>query len=447
MSPSRNNPGQTERARKLFELTYEETNQCIQCGYCLPACPTYQSMGRESASPRGRIALVKMAAEGKLDITRDLAEPIDLCLGCRACETACPVGVPYGHILEETKQVLHESVARDPLNPQQPQHKGRERLKKAVLRHLFPYPKRLRIVGRMVYLYQKSGADRLATGVLPKISEPAARFAAALPRLESPSRRYNPGDVLPPVGPKKARVAFFNGCLMDAVMYRINRLTIELLRAVGCEVVIPETQTCCGALHAHQGMKEAAEQLARANIGAFERSESDFYINNAGGCGAMLIEYDQLLGKDPAWRERARDFVSKSRDISQVLDQFGPLPFKKEWNGTITYQDSCHLRHVQKVTEEPRRLLQSVPGATFVEMADSDRCCGSGGIYNLLHYDESMKILDDKMEKAADTCAETIVTTNPGCLLQMKLGVARKGMSQTRVLHLVEVLAEACGLT
>ncbi len=431
--------------RQLFERTYEETNRCIQCGYCLPVCPTYQSMGKESASPRGRIALVKMAAEGKLDLHRHLAEPIDLCLGCRACETACPVGVPYGHILEETKHVLYQSAPHS--------HPGRsDRLKKAILHHVFPYPGRLRIIGRMVRFYQKSGLDWMlrSTRLIEKVSPTAARFEAVLPRVESlAAKPYDFGSVLPAVGEKKASVAFFAGCVMDALMSRTNRLTIELLRLVGCEVVIPAGQKCCGALHAHQGMREMAIKLAQANIEAFERSGSDFYINNAGGCGAMLIEYDRLLAEeDGAWPVRARDFVSKNRDISQILDRFGPLPFRKKWHGgIITYQDSCHLRHVQGVADEPRRLLRSVPGATFVEMEQSERCCGSGGIYNLLHHDESMQILDDKMEKVAATRATTIVTANPGCLLQMKLGVERKGLgAEVRVLHLVEVLAQACGI-
>lgn len=435
--------GSDQQAQKLFDLSYDATNQCVQCGYCLPACPTYESMGKESASPRGRINLVKMAAEGKIDLEKDLAEPIDLCLGCRACEVACPVGVPYGHILESAKEVLAEKQSQQPSTP------WGSKIKNVILSQLFPHPKRLRLLGNLTWLYQKSGLYKVVrqTGLIPKISEPMAQLEKVLPLIESPMRRNKWGSVIPAKGEKKARVAFFAGCIMDAMMHRTNRLTIELLTLVGCEVIIPAKQNCCGALHAHQGMADHAKEMARTNIVAFEQSGADYYINNAGGCGAMLREYDHLLADDPDWRDRAKRFVGQSKDISEILVTFGPLPFKKEWKGIITYQDSCHLRNVQGVHKEPRFLLRSIPGATFVEMEGSDRCCASGGIYNLIHFDESMKILDEKMEKAKDTKASTILTANPGCLLQMRLGVERSGCSgQVQALHLVEVLAEACGI-
>ncbi|MBO8162617.1 MAG: (Fe-S)-binding protein [Brevibacillus sp.] len=431
------------RASNLFELTYDATNQCVQCGYCLPVCPTYESMGRESASPRGRINLVKMAAEGKIDIDEHLASPIDLCLGCRACEVACPVGVPYGHILESTKEVIAGN--------EQGRHASARShvLKKALLTKLFPKPGRLRILGNLVWIYQKLGLGNLIrkTKVLEAISLPAAQFEKVLPRLESPVKRTRWGAVFPAKGKKKARVAFFTGCIMDALMYQTNRLTIELLVLAGCEVVIPRKQNCCGALHAHQGLIAEAKELAKANIEAFEQSQADYYINNAGGCGASLREYDHLLAGEDDWEERARAFVDKSRDITEILVELGPLPFLNEWKGIITYQDSCHLRNVQGVVNQPRQLLKSIPGATYVELEGSESCCASGGIYNLLHFHESMKILDAKMEKVEKTKATTIVTTNPGCLLQMKLGVERQGRErEVRVLHIVEVLAEACGV-
>jgi glycolate oxidase iron-sulfur subunit len=429
--------------KKLFDLTYDATNQCIQCGYCLPACPTYASMGKESASPRGRINLVKMAAEGKIDINEHLAEPIDLCLGCRACEIACPVNVPYGHILEASKDVIAQTQA------QKPNSVWADKLKKVVLNELFPKPKRLRSLGNLVWLYQKTRLDKLVrkTKMMDKISEPMAQFEKVLPPLESPFKRNKWGTMIPAKGIKKARVAFFAGCIMDAMMHRTNRLTIELLTIAGCEVVIPETQKCCGALHAHQGMTDQAKQLAKVNIEAFEQSGADYYVNNAGGCGAILREYDHLLADEQAWHERAQKFVQQSRDISEILVEYGPLPYTKEWNGIITYQDSCHLRNVQRVSKQPRQLLESIPGATFVEMEDSDSCCASGGIYNLLHFNESMKILDEKMDKVNDTHASTIVTGNPGCLLQMCLGVERQGLSESmQAVHLVDVLAEVCGI-
>ncbi len=417
---------------------------CIQCGYCLPACPTYASMGVESASPRGRINLVRLAAEGKINLAEDLAKPIDLCLGCRACEPACPVNVPYGHILEAAKEAIHADKAE-----KRDFHSG-DRIERWALNKIFPYPRRLRLAGNAVWLYQTFGLDRFvrSTGVLPKISARLAQFERVLPRVERPIRRTKRGKVVPAKGKKKMSVSFFAGCIMDALMNKTNRLTIELLTSVGCEVIIPERQNCCGALHSHQGRLEDARTLAKANIAAFEQSGSSWYVNNAGGCGAMLREYDHLLAKDEAWAQRAKEFSGKSKDISEILVELGPLPFAKKWSGgSITYQDSCHLRNVQRVHQAPRLLLQSIPGASFVEMEDSASCCASGGIYNLVHFAESMKILDEKMVKADNTKATAIVTGNPGCLLQLRIGIDRRGdTGRVRALHLVEILAEACGL-
>ncbi|WP_144461874.1 (Fe-S)-binding protein [Siminovitchia fortis] len=427
----------------LHDLSYEAANMCVQCGYCLPACPTYESMGNEAQSPRGRINLVKMAAEGKIDLQQDLAEPIDLCLGCRACEVACPVNVPYGQIYEAAKEVITLQQKEEQKKPT-----AGMKIRDQVLNNVFPHQNRLRFLGNATWLYQKTGVNKLAhkLKIVNKVSEPMGQFEKILPPVESPSKRYKFGDVFPSRGPKKMTVAFFPGCIMDAMMSKVNRLTIELLQSAGCEVFIPKGQNCCGALHAHQGSMEEARKLAKANIEAFESSGADYFINNAGGCGAMLREYDNLFKEDVEWHARAQDFVEKTRDITEVLVELGPLPFKKELDGIITYQDSCHLRNVQGVLEQPRELLRSVPGATFVEMEGSDRCCASGGIYNLIHFEESMKILDEKMVKAKETNAQTIVTTNPGCLLQMKLGVERSGLEQTRALHIVEVLAEACDI-
>ena len=427
-------------AKKLFEQTYEWTNQCVQCGYCLPACPTYESMGKESASPRGRINLVKMAAEGRIGIQEHLAEPIDLCLGCRACETACPVGVPYGRLLEATKEIIAESHQ---------ELSGLVRLKQISLNKLTPYPNRMKMAGNLVWFYQKSGIGQFVRkiNVLSKVSQKLAQFEQSVPHLESPSSRLKHGAVYPAKGEKKGKVAFFGGCIMDALMSRINRLTVELLTEIGFEVVVPVNQTCCGALHAHQGEREMAKQLAIKNILAFQAIEADFYINNAGGCGAAMHEYGHLLADEAELKEEVKTFVEKSIDISQILLKYGPLPFKHPWHGIVVYQDSCHLRNVQKVVNEPRKLLQSIPGITFVELEEADHCCASGGIYNLLHFDESMKILDQKMEKVNRSKAAVVVTSNPGCQLQMNLGIQRKGESnQMKSMHLVEILAEACGI-
>ncbi len=434
-----------------IKLIYDEVNKCVQCGYCLPVCPTYQSMGRESASPRGRINLVKLAAEGKIDTLADLAGPLELCLGCRACEVACPVGVEYGRILEQGKTAIAEAESGGGSVPARSM-RG-QKLSRLLLKRLFPYPGRLRLAGNLLYAYQKTGMNKLirASRMLPRVSRPAAAFEKVMPAMESPHKRITPGSIISAKGEKKASVAFFSGCIMDAVMSRTNRLTVELLAIAGCEVAIPQAQVCCGALHAHQGMREQAKELAKANIAAFERTHADYYVNNAGGCGAMLKEYGELLKDDREWSERAAQFAERTRDVTEILYEFGPLPFAKPWHGTITYQDSCHLRNVQGVIDPPRALLRSIPGAVFVELSEADQCCASGGIYNLQHFHESMAILDVKMEHVKNTSADILVTTNPGCLLQMRLGIERSRDQAAAVKmearHIIDVLAEACGIS
>lgn len=364
---------------------------------------------------------------------------------CRACEVACPVNVPYGEIYEGALEVI---------NKEKEDKVAKKRMKSnkvlnLTLNQVFPYKKRLRTIGNFTWYYQNSGLNKVVrkTGIIGKVSEPMAAFEKVLPKIEAPSKRYKFNHIYEPVGEKIMSVAFFPGCIMDSVMSKINRVTIELLQKCGCEVWIPKSSTCCGALHAHQGKIDKAKELAKANIKAFDNMEVEYVINNAGGCGAMLYEYDKLLKGDHNWNERAQKFTKKSKDITEILNMLGSLPFEKEWEGIITYQDSCHLRNVQGVVDAPRELLRSIPGATYVELKDSHLCCASGGIYNLIHYDESMEILDKKMKHVENTNAKTIVTTNPGCLLQMKLGIERhEATKDVKAYHLIEILAETCGI-
>ncbi|WP_044749458.1 (Fe-S)-binding protein [Bacillus alveayuensis] len=422
-----------------YNLAYDETFSCVQCGYCLPSCPTYKTMEKETHSPRGRINLVKMAAEGKIPISQ-LKEPIDLCLGCRACETACPTNVQYGKILDSAKVALQNEV--------KDRSKAKKYFKDLIFKHTLPNERTLNLLGNGLRMYQKSGLKQIAhkSGIINLFPKKISAFDQITPNIPSQAKKRQRPRVLKPEGEAAFKIGFFKGCIMDTVFSEINDLSMKLLRASGCEVVLIEEQTCCGALQSHSGDREIAKSLAKANIEAFEQHSFDFIVNSIGGCGAMLVEYHHLFEDDPEWYERAKAFAEKNKDISFVLSQL-ELPFKKEINKVVTYQPSCHMTNVQKLTKEPLLLLRSIPGITYREHDQANMCCGSAGIYNLVNYEESMEILDEKMKNIQKISPDIIVTTNPGCHLQMKLGVVRENLSNSvEVVHLVELLCEACDI-
>lgn len=418
------------------QLAYEETFSCVQCGYCLPACPTYLAFGKESHSPRGRIQLVKLAAEGKIEI-KDLEKPIDLCLGCRACETVCPTNVEYGKILDSVIDVLGEY-----------RRKNRSLVEKAVrnlvFRKALPDKRVLKLIGTGLRLYQTTKADKAVrkTGVIGKVSASLATMEQITPKVEKPRVRnhfYEQAAVT-----SKVKVAFFTGCIMDTFFARINDLSMKLLEEAGYEVLFLKEQTCCGALHQHSAEKKTAIELAKKNIETFEKLDCDFIVNAIGGCGAALVEYHHLFAKDDPWHERAKNFAAKNKDISYILSRV-ELPIRKSIPMRATYQPSCHLTNVQKVVNEPLELIKKIPGLEFAALKNQNLCCGSAGIYNIIHHEESMKVLDMKMKTVSEVKPHLIITTNPGCHLQMILGVKREGLeSKVSVKHIVEVLAEAC---
>ncbi|MCS7459846.1 (Fe-S)-binding protein [Paenibacillus doosanensis] len=427
------------------ELKYEKTDACVQCGYCLPACPTYATMGKETHSPRGRINLVKMAGEGKITDLSVIEEPLDLCLGCRACETACPTGVEYGAILEAARAAIVRRKSYSlPVRI----------LRYTLFKKVFPSRLAMNLIGNGKWLYEKSGLQAVArkSGVMSRLPAHLGEFEAATPPAVSPRERRNLPRFTAAKGKRKFTVAFFSGCVMDAMFRNINELSVKLLAEAGCDVVVIDDQTCCGALHAHSGELDESKSLARRNIAAFERAfewgEADYIVNNAGGCGAMLAEYDHLLADDPQWSERAKRFAAKSKDISQLLVWCGGVLVADHPPEKVTYQRSCHMTNVLKVTQEPLELIRSVPNVELIEMKEAEMCCGSAGIYNIVHYEASIDILDRKMEHVTGTKAAAVITTNPGCLLQMKLGIERAGLSgSVRALHLVEYIAEAAGIS
>ncbi|ETI66114.1 glycolate oxidase iron-sulfur subunit [Neobacillus vireti LMG 21834] len=431
-----------EMIQEQFKARMDEDEllNCMRCGFCLPTCPTYIESGfKESQSPRGRIALMKAVVDGLIEPDAEFERSLELCLGCRACEPVCPSGVNYGHLLED---------ARDIINQNKKHSLPARVVRKTVFQELFPHPKRMRGAVGLLGFYQRSGIQTLARkiGFLGLLPESLATMEKILPKVPTMKEMKNRPDFLPAIAEKVHRVAFFSGCLMDTMFMKTNDATMKLLQLAGCEVVIPESQVCCGALHGHSGEKHTAKELAKKNITAFEELDVDFIITNAGGCGAFLVDYDHLLQDEPEWKDRAKNFAEKIKDISEVLVAVNfhkkvkmELPLQ-----VITYQDSCHLRNVMKTAAAPRVLLQAIAGVKYKEMVDADRCCGSAGIYNIVESEMSMVMLDYKMKQAKETHAATIVTANPGCLLQMQLGIEREGLSvKMRGVHIVDLLMEA----
>lgn len=446
--------------RLKLTLDTDQLTNCMRCGFCQTACPTFHETGLEAASPRGRIALMKAVSDGFMEPDSQFKEQMDLCLGCRACEPACPSDVKYGQLIEQAR----ESIAAE---TQFPWHV--KAIRTLFMERLFPNHNRMRMLGGMLKLYQRSGLQKLTqrSGVMRLFPEHMRQMESILPEgssdgviraweklglpaaWETASSGNSRMLVIPPAGGTSlGRVGLFRGCIMDVLFTPTNVNTVRLLREAGFEVVIPTSQTCCGALHAHAGETASARRLARENIDAFREAGVDYVASNAGGCGASLKEYDHLLAAEESYSTEAGEFARRVKDIAELLVDVGlPLPLKSERpekTKVVTYQDSCHLRNVMRVQNQPRALLQSVPGVRLNELQGADRCCGSAGIYNLTQPQMSVDVLDHKMEHVETTDAEYIVTANPGCLLQMKWGVERAGLGKRmKAVHLVDFLAES----
>jgi glycolate oxidase iron-sulfur subunit len=427
----------SDAPKQLDAPKQEDLLRCVHCGLCLNACPTYRDLRLEMDSPRGRIYQMVQVSNGA-PITDSYREHIDLCLACRGCETACPSGVEYGRLVEAARADIEQRTHR-PL--------GSRLLRWFFFERLLPSRTMLRIAGLKMYFYQASGLQKLvrASGILKRMGK-LGEIEPLAPTIERPFFFRDIGRVFPAQGERKYRVAFLAGCIANVSFARLNEATVRVLQANGCEVTIPESQTCCGALHVHAGLREPARKLARQNIDglldAGPDGDYDAILTNAGGCGSTLKEYDELLEHDPAYADRARRFVGLMKDVNEFLASIELNPRMGEVRATVTYQDSCHLAHGQKIRSAPRQLLARVPGLTVKEMRLSDLCCGSAGIYNVLHTDMSMRLLANKMENVNATGAERIATANPGCMLQLRAGVEQHGHGQ-RVSHVIEILDEA----
>jgi glycolate oxidase iron-sulfur subunit len=403
-----------------------DLSRCVRCGLCLQSCPTYLETGLETESPRGRLYLMRALADDIVTMTPNAAGHLDQCLQCRNCEAVCPSGVPYGRIMEQTRARVLES--RDaPLS---------WRLRSLFLREVIAKPARMSIFAGALRFALETGLQAVAERM------PAVGPRAALaPRIAG--RPFTAKGVLAsPQGIAKARVALLTGCIMPYAYGRVHRATVRVLTSNGCEVSAPAAQVCCGALHAHNGDARTARRLARANIDAFLAEKPDTIVVNSAGCGAAMKEYPELLADDPAYRDKAREFAARVRDISELLTA---IPFERpavDVHSVVTYQDSCHLAHAQRITRQPRQILESIPGLRFTEMAHPDRCCGSAGVYSLTQPQMSLDLLEGKLDDLAATGADLIATSNPGCMAQLEAGIRRRGLA-ARVVHVVELLDRA----
>ncbi len=412
----------------------KDLDRCVHCGLCLNACPTYRELGIEMDSPRGRIYQMVQVATGAAEITPSYVEHIELCLACRGCETACPSGVQYGRLVEAARAEIQEKV---------PQSFTVRLIRNLVFEHLLPSRTNLQIAGALLHLYQATGLQKLVRGSgILKLMGKMGRAEALAPTAESPTFYRQYGKVFPAEGEKKYRVALLGGCMANVFFARLNEATVRVLQKNGCEVSVPSGQTCCGALHVHAGLRKPARELARKNIDALLAGNYDAILTNAAGCGSTLKEYDELLEEDPAYAAKAADFKKRMKDVTEFLASIELNPNMAPLKYTVTYQDSCHLAHGQKIKIQPRKLLRSVPGLNFREMPMSDICCGSAGIYNIVQNEMSMALLEKKMDSVNLVNPDVIATANPGCMLQLQAGAKMHGKGQ-RVAHVVEILDEA----
>jgi glycolate oxidase iron-sulfur subunit len=414
-------------------LRQAETS-CIKCGFCLPVCPTYNLTGSEAASPRGRIDMMVAVADGALE-PEDILESLDLCLGCRACETACPAGVEFARLLE---------AGRAAAGAGQPESRLRGWLRSLFMEHVLPSPNRLHQLASLLRVYQISGLRALVrlSGLLPRLAPRLAAMEALLPAVPPARARRSLPMETPAHGEERGRVLLLTGCVTPQVLPRVNRATVRVLARNGYRVLANPAQPCCGALQAHANDLQSAQRLARQHIAAFEASGADWFVVNAAGCGALMKDYGHLLAGDSGFAARAEAFDTRVRDVSELLAAAplqGPLhPVSLR----VAYDDPCHLSHGQRIRQQPRELLRQVPGLELLEVPESDWCCGSAGTFNLFHPEMAEALLDRKMAHLASVRPDVVVSGNPGCLLQLRQGAARHGLA-AEILHPIEMLDRA----
>jgi glycolate oxidase iron-sulfur subunit len=435
--------------------SYDVVINCMHCGLCLPTCPTYALTGMEKSSPRGRIRLIKAVADGELPITVGFVREMNFCLDCQACETACPAGVKYGSLVEAARTQISRGG-----------HEGflTGLMKTAMLEWTFLKQDRLKMAARFMRFYERSGLEWFLrkTGGLKVLSKNLDSIQPLSPRISVQFSSDLLPELIKPAGNPRYRVGFLTGCIMDVAFADVNLDTINLLLHHDCEVVVPRGQACCGSLQAHNGRQDAAREMARHLIELFDRDDLDFIVVNSAGCGAFMKEYGHVFADDAELRTRAGRVAAKVKDITEffVETEYWPTkPAQEEYRikrdstakesatslkgKRVSYHDACHLVHTQKISQQPRQLINKVPGITYCELPESTWCCGSAGIYNIVHYEDSMKLLDRKVDNIEKIRPDILVTGNPGCMLQIQHGLRQRGLN-IELMHTATFLWRAC---
>jgi glycolate oxidase iron-sulfur subunit len=412
----------------------ELIDTCVHCGFCLATCPSYRVIGKEMDSPRGRIYLMDAIHRGEAKIEEATSQHFDSCLGCLACVTTCPSGVQYDRLIGATRPQIERNQPRN----------LSDRLIRTLIFNLFPYPNRLRLLIPSFWLYQRSGMQKIvrSSKLLDRFFPRLAAMESILPKVTGNSLQDSLPDIIPAQGERRYRVGMILGCVQRLFFSSVNEATVRVLTANGCEVVIPKTQGCCAALPAHQGQEAQAQQLARQMIDSFADTEVDAIIINAAGCGHTLKEYGHILENDPNYREKAKDFASKVKDVQEFLatiELTTPLFPLTDKPLSIVYQDACHLLHGQKISWQPRQLLKSIPGVKLVEPIDAALCCGSAGIYNMLQPETASELGRQKVTNLLNTQANLIASANPGCSLQIQKYL-NEANSTVKLFHPIELL-------
>ncbi|MGH7835760.1 MAG: (Fe-S)-binding protein [Candidatus Binatia bacterium] len=410
-------------------VEFEKFLDCVHCGFCLPACPTYLELGTEMDSPRGRIHLMRSLYEGRVPLDAASVKHLDLCLGCRACEDACPSGVAYGDLIEAARPFLENFYHRS----------LPDRLKRGLIKKIFPNPLLARAFAAALKLGGALGLEKAAG--MSSLPSRLRYSLALLPGRELTRGKARLPERAPPQGEPRFRVGLLSGCVMQNLFGRTQENTVRLLSACGCEVFTPKEQVCCGALSLHNGDEATAVELALENVAVFGSLDLDAIIVNAAGCGAMMREYGKLLKRDKEAR-KATEIGAKVRDVSEFLAAVPDLKPKRRLEVKATYHDACHLLHAQKVRQQPRALIEQIPGLVLTELPESEICCGSAGTYNLTEPGMAQRLLERKIKNIAATGTDLVVTGNPGCLLQIQAGL-RMNRLPIKVIHTVDLLAQA----